>query len=430
MTRPLILLLAALLLAAACADDGKKFRKSCGDDTDCAGGVCFEEQCYDACTSKDDCAADEICVWKSTDGGDVSLCVVAADQAGCTSAGECDGLLRLGDCEEAVCGPSQLCQAAPLADCTPGGGDGFVACNEGTVQLTASTPDGLTFDAAGLPTLGVLGLVGEPGDDVSVYLWLKSSPDRIEVAGGDAIVLFLSLPADAPQGGTLTPEGIAIVNGRGTIGVDAEYLEIDDELSTVTWTADSLAAGGKVTGTLDLALSTTCGPARHRPHLTATFEVTLRSVMEVVSAETNCLELLTSAMSFPALTIGKLEVSVDGQPVRLTESQATVSLYPENGTLSLTAYGTDQPTVSVQAYDLVLGAQKATLSVTTDSEGSCSWQAEPEGALTLTAASGSLSEGPVSGTFEGTVPLVEYSDASCTPATHTVSGSFTAALCW
>lgn len=468
--RPMLPLLAllALFALAACADDGKKFRKSCGADTDCDGGVCFAQQCYEACTSKDDCGDDEICVWKNDGDRDVSLCVVAADQAGCTDDLECEGTIRVGACEQAGCSPATgVCDALPLDGCVPedecgddqctgfetcsdcaddcpcdgtclggvcstdGGGPRFTECNEGTLELTATEPDGLPFDAAGLPTLGVLGMVGEPGDDVSIYLWLKSSPARLEDVGGDAIVLFLSLPAESPEGSTFTPDGIAIVNGKGVIGVDAEYLQIDQERSTVTWTGGSLAAGSWVTGTLDLYLATTCGPARHQPHLQATFQVTLRSVMEIVGAQTNCLELLTSALSFPAMQIGKLEITVDGQPLTVTNGQATAQLYPENGTLSLTGYGADQPMVSLQAYDLVLGAQKATLSVTTShDDSSCSWQAEPEGALTLTAPSGTLSEGPVTGTFEGTVPLLEYADPTCAPASHTVSGSFTAALCW
>jgi len=93
-------LLFAFSFLAACSDDTKKRVGSCADDTDCSGGICYAEQCYDACTEQADCAGDEFCVFK-TDASS-AICVVAAEHAGCVTAADCADLVA-GDCQKSLC---------------------------------------------------------------------------------------------------------------------------------------------------------------------------------------------------------------------------------------------------------------------------------------------------------------------------------------
>jgi hypothetical protein len=464
--------LALVLLVAACGDGGKKNRTDCSADAECSGGVCFASECYTACTSRDDCATDEVCVWRDSDDGQLSICITAAEQTGCTNDTSCEGLVRLAACEQAAClTDTGLCGVTPLAECTPedqcgdgqcgpfencadcaddcpcdgtcrtgvcheGGGGGttddpFVPCNAGALSLTASEPDGLPFDAASLGHLGAFGMVGEDGDDVTVYLWLKDTAGRLEEAGGNAIVLLLTLPADAPTGGTLVPDGIAFVNGGGVTGVDAEWLEVDDERSSVTWTGPSLASGAELSGTVDLWLTTACGFGLHAPHLTASFTVTLQSVMEVVSANSNCLELLSAAFSFPTMNLGHLELTLDGTPVTFGTSQPVVALYPDGRSLNVSGYSDAVAAFSLSANDVGTAEQSATVSLNLQvGDSACYWELPgATDAVTLTLPDPDLLTGPVTGTFQATLPQMEGNAGSCTPATHEVSGSFTAAIC-
>ena len=471
MLRTTVTILALAMTLSACGDGGKKTRTDCTSDGDCQGGVCYAEECYTACTSRDDCGADETCVWRDDDDGQLSICITAAEQTGCTNDSSCEGLVRLAACEQAAClTDTGLCGVTSLAECTPedlcgdgrcgpfencadcaddcpcdgscrtgvcheGGGvipdDPFVPCNAGALSLTASEPDGLPYDAASLGHLGAFGMVGEDGDDVTVYLWLKDTAGRLEEAGGNAIVLLLILPADAPTGGTVVPDGIAFVNGGGVTGVDAEWLEVDDERSSVTWTGPSLAAGAELTGQIELWLKTSCGFGLHAPHLTATFTVTLKSVMDAFGGNTDCLSLLSAAFSFPAMTMGHLELSIDGQPVTFETNQATVTLYPDSRSLSISGYATDQPVFYLSANDVGTETQSATASVSTSGDDTtCSWELpEATDTLTLTLPDPTLATGPITGTFQATLPKVDASSATCTPDTRTVSGSFTAAIC-
>jgi len=128
-----------LLAATACGGSGPKTRASCGDDDACAGGVCFEQQCYDACTSRDDCADDEICVWKDGTSHEVAICLLASDLAGCSEPADCQGVLRLGACEEPACTAEGLCDAVPRPGCDEPDACGDDACAD-------TLPDDATDD--------------------------------------------------------------------------------------------------------------------------------------------------------------------------------------------------------------------------------------------------------------------------------------------
>jgi hypothetical protein len=70
-------LVLALLVALATACGGKKATVSCAEDSECEGGVCFEEQCFAACEGQDDCEAGKTCVSQtSAQGQAATLCVV------------------------------------------------------------------------------------------------------------------------------------------------------------------------------------------------------------------------------------------------------------------------------------------------------------------------------------------------------------------
>ena len=56
---PVILLLALLVSLAGGCDKKGKTRRGCDGDSECEGGICFESQCYPACSEQGDCADDD-----------------------------------------------------------------------------------------------------------------------------------------------------------------------------------------------------------------------------------------------------------------------------------------------------------------------------------------------------------------------------------
>jgi hypothetical protein len=110
MSRSFIILALAAALAAACGEAGKKTSKPCVEDEQCTGGVCFEERCFTACASQDECAPDEFCVKKSDASGEESrFCATASDFKGCAGPEDCPlvpGVCQVADCnlETQECG--------------------------------------------------------------------------------------------------------------------------------------------------------------------------------------------------------------------------------------------------------------------------------------------------------------------------------------
>jgi len=126
----------------ACGGDGKKTRQSCDVDNDCSGGVCFEQQCYTACTDQSTCAGDEFCVAKPRGDETVNLCVVAADFAPCTSVDECSELVP-SQCQTVACGADGVCGFDKKLDGTYCDGPdrpGF--CQVGTCITGDTCPNG------------------------------------------------------------------------------------------------------------------------------------------------------------------------------------------------------------------------------------------------------------------------------------------------
>ncbi len=136
------LVLGALALAA-CGGDGKKSRPSCDGDADCTAGVCFQSECYTACTDQDACAADELCVAKARTSDTVTLCVVAADYASCASVDDCHELVPAA-CQVVVCLEGAACgyQAAPEgSECPLADGVGVCDATDGCVALPGECPE-------------------------------------------------------------------------------------------------------------------------------------------------------------------------------------------------------------------------------------------------------------------------------------------------
>jgi hypothetical protein len=138
---------AALVLGAlalvACGGDGKKSRASCDGDADCTAGVCFQSECYTACTDQDACAADELCVAKARTSDTVTLCVVAADYASCASVDDCHELVPAA-CQVVVCLEGAACgyQAAPEgSECPLADGAGVCDATDGCVALPDECPE-------------------------------------------------------------------------------------------------------------------------------------------------------------------------------------------------------------------------------------------------------------------------------------------------
>lgn len=137
---------AALALVAlalvACGGDGKKTRQSCDADGDCTGGVCFEQECYTACTDQGTCAEDELCVSKPRGDDDVTLCVVAADFAPCGSLDDCSALVPSA-CQTVACDADGVCGFDEKDDGTTCDGPdrpGF--CQMGTCVTGDTCPNG------------------------------------------------------------------------------------------------------------------------------------------------------------------------------------------------------------------------------------------------------------------------------------------------
>jgi hypothetical protein len=108
---------ALLLLAAACGDDAKKVTTTtCADDTDCAGGLCFESACFTACPdSVDPCADGTVCVMRTRDDGEHAVCVAAATIQ-CTTHDDCAGV-HARECLHGKCDPDTLlCTLGELQD--------------------------------------------------------------------------------------------------------------------------------------------------------------------------------------------------------------------------------------------------------------------------------------------------------------------------
>jgi hypothetical protein len=133
-----------LAALAACAGDGKKTTQACDTDYECAGGVCFDSQCYTSCTNQDQCQPDEFCVHKTSGAGEADVCVTASEFEGCADDLACEALVAE-PCEAARCDATQgLCFVTDLADgeaCTSRDGSG--QCLEGACRVEVTcTPVG------------------------------------------------------------------------------------------------------------------------------------------------------------------------------------------------------------------------------------------------------------------------------------------------
>jgi len=140
----MLLVLVGGAVTACGGDDGPKARTSCTDDGGCGGGVCFAQECYDACSALEPCATDEVCVRKDRAGTEVDVCLVAAEW----------------DAEKPTCVNSQ-----PDCDRLVAGMCQFVGCHGGTCVVEAMT-DGITCERADgqmdVCTAGVCGTAVEP----------------------------------------------------------------------------------------------------------------------------------------------------------------------------------------------------------------------------------------------------------------------------
>ena len=116
----LVLLLVLSASLTACGDDGKKVVTSCAVDTDCEDGVCYDSACYTACPdSVATCGADEMCVLKTRDSGDVAVCAAAASVTCDPDAEDPCAEAYSRECRHAKCDPDTLqCTFAELPDNT------------------------------------------------------------------------------------------------------------------------------------------------------------------------------------------------------------------------------------------------------------------------------------------------------------------------
>jgi len=201
-------------LALSCGGDPGKTRGSCEGDDDCQGGVCFQQQCYPACTSQDACASDQVCVRKERDGGDeVRICLSASAYAGCTSDAACAELV-VGACEIAVCADDQRCQVEArehLSGCElDSGGSGW--CEEG---VCVPAPD--VVDDVHEPEVGGPGDTSAADADAAQDTLLDAALDAgpmdaggEEASGGDDEPFVVN---QAPNGDQARPDVAALADG-------------------------------------------------------------------------------------------------------------------------------------------------------------------------------------------------------------------------
>lgn len=180
----------------ACGDEGRKTTRSCDTDGDCAGGVCYEQACYDACQDQDDCAADQFCVRKAgAPGATASLCVTAAEYAGCETAADCAELVA-GPCQQPACDEGQglcgLASGSEGAACDKADG-GSGRCADGTCVASVEPPDATEVS----PVDGVLSETtnGPIFHDLATGLmWVRAdAPEALDQAGAVAWCEALAL---------------------------------------------------------------------------------------------------------------------------------------------------------------------------------------------------------------------------------------------
>jgi|GEM_PF-2224018 len=269
-----------LLGTTACGGAGHKTRQSCGSDAECAGGVCFHQQCYAACTSRADCVEGEVCVWKTPSNQPVAFCLLASDLVGCEGAADCRGLLRLAACEEAACTADGLCDAVPRTGC-----DGPDTCAGDTCgdTLPADTTDGgrvtsnLIHARFPMPPelidVPVKRGVSNPLDfrleldEVATWFQVaEGSIDLAETLQHASFVPDSAVPVDAPhvavslRVGTGAERASVCTTGEAygpaDAALDADSLQPSGDVEPTSWTATEATLAtlnsGAVTGCLDV----------------------------------------------------------------------------------------------------------------------------------------------------------------------------------
>ena len=270
----------AALAAASCGGEDRKARRDCASDADCDSGVCFQQQCYQACTSRDECTDDEICVWRTAEGRQASLCLLASDLAGCVEPADCQDLLRLAACEDATCTVDGLCDTVPRAGCLDPDACAGDACGDGSdgdttdgSRLTSTiihTRFPLPQELANVP---VHAGVSNPFDFRleldEVVTWFQVAEGTIDVQATLAFATFQPTVV-APVDDLRLTVGLRVGTGveRATVcstgepygpsdlALDASTLQLAGSAEPATWTAtDATLAtvnSGVVTGCLDV----------------------------------------------------------------------------------------------------------------------------------------------------------------------------------
>jgi hypothetical protein len=135
-----VLGLLALALATGCGGGGgKKARQSCETDEQCGAGVCFEDQCFEACAADDPCAGGEFCVHREADGSQADVCLVASEFGGCTGDGDCGEMVH-DACHLPACGATGVCELQQAEDGTPCGTGGGDQCQAGECVPPVADP--------------------------------------------------------------------------------------------------------------------------------------------------------------------------------------------------------------------------------------------------------------------------------------------------
>ena len=112
--------LATFLLFLACEGESKKTANACTGDSQCGGGVCFDQTCYTVCDEQDECAEGEFCAQSVDAGGrQAAICIVASSHEGCASDDDCSDLVG-SPCRVPGCDLDDgLCGFVGLAEDTP-----------------------------------------------------------------------------------------------------------------------------------------------------------------------------------------------------------------------------------------------------------------------------------------------------------------------
>jgi|JI10StandDraft_1071094.scaffolds.fasta_scaffold161803_2 hypothetical protein len=315
--------------------------------------------------------------------------------------------------------------------CTGGGGsdDGDAgpgaggACSVGgRVTLEAADEAALAAVVGALGTRRVFAV--RDGEQVHVRIQLTNGTAALEVT--------VNIPLDATAGGMAVRQGededevhaLATTKMRGTSGVDSDVLR-DVHETVLSWLPSPLTVGSTIAGDFDVYLKTDCGRRIDHLRVRGRFEGEILDALGAFSLIEPCV-LPIGNIGQGEQIAGRLELAVDGAPVVVEGATTHASYVVDRDTLVMDLTGPIGESYEVQVSEVAPGANRAALVQWI--HNGCHYFANDLGTVTVDGALGE--EAGTTGRLDIEVPLADGQVVSeqC-PATRTLTGSFTLAVC-